>query len=187
MRDLKVATRYAGALLLSARERGVVDGVAESYAAVLESVKGNRNLRTFMDSPQVATQEKLDLIKAVFGERIEPVLLHFIYLLIDKNRIENFRDIGEEFAAMVEAEQGIVRAQVLTAVPLADDLAEQLNARLATRTGKTVILEKRVDPAVVGGVKVTLGDYVLDGTVRTNLDQLKKTLGKTTVRIDLND
>ncbi|MCP4571806.1 MAG: F0F1 ATP synthase subunit delta [bacterium] len=182
MRDLKVAVRYAGALLTSAREQGVVEGVGESYAAMLQVMEGNRDLRTFMDSPQVAEQEKKDLVKSVFGDHVESVLLHFVYLLVDKNRIENFRDIGEKYAALVEAEKGVVRAQVVTAITLSDDLSEQLNAKLAARTGKTIILEKRVDPAVVGGVKVTLGDYVLDGTVRTNLDQLKKTLGKTTVR-----
>ncbi len=182
MRDLKVATRYAGALFASAHEIGVVDGVAESYAAILALVAGNRDLGIFMESPQVATQEKKDLIKTVFGEHIEPVLLHFVYLLIDKNRIENFRDIGEEFAALVEAERGIVRAQVTTAVNLADDLADQLKAKLAAQTGKTIILEKRVDPAVLGGVKVTMGDNVLDGTVRTNLDLLRKTLEKAPLR-----
>ncbi len=184
MRDLKVAVRYAGALFSSAKEAGVADSVAESYAAILAVVKDNRDLRTFMDSPQVATQEKKDLIKNVFGEHIDTVLLHFVYLLIDKNRIDNFRDIGVEYAALVEAERGIVRAQVVTAITLPGDLSAQLNARLAASTGKTVILEQRVDPAVVGGVKVTLGDYVLDGTVRTNLDLLRKTLGKTTVRFD---
>lgn len=182
MRDLKVAARYAGALLTSAKETGVVEGVAESYAAMLEVFAAHRDLLTFMDSPQVAEQEKKDLVKVVFGDHIEPVLLHFVYLLVDKNRIENFRDIGEEFAELVEAERGILRARVVTAIALPGDLEAQLNAKLAAQTGKTIILEKRVDPAVIGGVKVTLGDYVLDGTVRTNLDLLRKTLGQASVR-----
>ena len=182
MRDRKVASRYAGALLATSRDAGVLDGVAESYAAVMAAVLEHPELRTFMDSPQVATQEKKDLIKAVFADRIEPVLLHFFYLLIDKNRIDHFRDIGEQFAEMVEEAQGIARAEVTTAVALPDDLATQLKAKLAGLTGKTVILEKKVDPAVIGGVCVTMGDKILDGTVRTNLDLLRKTLEKTQVR-----
>ena len=182
MRDRKVATRYAGALLASAKAEGVLEGVADSYAAVIEVMAGHAQLTIFMDSPQVATQEKKDLIKTVFGEKIEPVLLHFFYLLIDKNRIENFRDIGEEFAAQVEDEMGVMRAQVVTAVTLADDLAADLEAKLAAFTGKKVILEKKVDPAVIGGVCVMLKDKILDGTVRTNLDLLRKKLEQAPIR-----
>lgn len=182
MRDIRVATRYAGALLESARELDVVQSVAESYAAVLDIVEGRTDLGIFIESPQVATQEKKDLLKDVFGEHIEPVLLHFFYLLLDKNRITNTRDIGVEFARMVEAERGVIRAQVVTAIALPADLEEKLGARLNDVTGKTVVMEKRVDPAVIGGVKVTLGDKVLDGTVRTNLDLLRKTLEKAPVR-----
>lgn len=182
MRDRKVATRYAGALLASAREAGVLEAVAESYAAVMDVVAGNRQLTTFMDSPQVATREKKELLKSVFGQKIEPVLLNFFYLLIDKNRIDSFRDIGEEFAAQVEDEMGVMRARVVTAVALDDELSGKLEAKLAGLTGKQIILEKKVDPAVIGGVCVTMKDKILDGTVRTNLDLLRKKLEKAPVR-----
>ena len=182
MRDRKVATRYAGALLASAQGDGVLTGTAESYAAVLEIVDANKDLVTFLDSPQVAEQEKKDLLKAVFSDKIEPVLLRFFYLLIDKNRIEHLRDIGEEFAALVEEAQGIARAEVTTAIALPADPADALQAKLAAMTGKKVVLEKKVDPVVIGGVCVTLGDKILDGTIRTNLDLLRKTLAKAQVR-----
>ena len=116
------------------------------------------------------------------GPRIEPLLLNFVFLLIDKNRMENFRDIGEEFARLVEQEQGVMRARVTTAVALPADLEDALRGKLASLTGKTMILEKRVDPAVIGGVKVVMEDKILDGTVRTNLDLLRKTLEKAAVR-----
>ncbi len=182
MRDRRVATRYAGALLASAKAEGVLEGVAESYAAVMDVVADKDRLHIFMDSPQVPVQEKKDLLKSVFGGRIEPLLLNFLYLLIDKNRIENFRDIGEEFAALVEDEVGVIRAQVVTAVTLAEDLSAALEAKLASFTGKRVILEKKVDPAVIGGVCVTLKDKVLDGTVRTNLELLRKKLEQAPIR-----
>lgn len=182
MRERKVATRYAEALLHAAREAGVLAGCAESYAGVLAAAAGNRDLVTFLDSPQVATQEKKDLLKAVFGSRIEPLLLDFFYLLLDRNRLDSARDIGEVFAELVEAEAGIVRAGVITAVELPADLEARLRVKLESVTGKTVVLEKKIDPAVIGGVCVTLGDRILDGTVRTNLDRLRKTLGKAQVR-----
>ncbi len=182
MRDRKVASRYAGALMTSALAEGNLVEVAQSYSGIVDVVQDNQDLRIFIDSPQVADQEKKDLLKSVFGEKIEKVLLHFLYLLIDKNRIGNFLDIGEEFAAMVEKHQGIVRAQVTTAVTLPDDLATRLTEKLSAFTGARVILENKIDPAVIGGVCVTLGDKILDGTVRQNLDLLRSTLEKAPVR-----
>lgn len=122
------------------------------------------------------------MLNNVFGDRIEKILLHFFYLLIDKNRIENVRDIGEEFADLVEKHQGVVRAQVTTAVTLPEDLAAALSEKLSTFTGARVILEKKIDPAVIGGVCVTMGDQILDGTVRNNLDLLRNKLEKAPVR-----
>jgi F-type H+-transporting ATPase subunit delta len=182
MRDRKVASRYAGALMISALAEGNLVEVAESYTSIMDAVKGNRDLLIFMDSPQVADQEKKELLNVVFENKIEKVLLHFLYLLIDKNRIENFRDIGEEFVDMVEKHQGVVRAQVITAVALPDDLAASLKEKLSLMTGARVLLEKKIDPAVIGGACVTLGGNILDGTVRNNLDLLRNKLEKAPVR-----
>jgi F-type H+-transporting ATPase subunit delta len=182
MRDRKVATRYAEALLDRAKAEGALESLADSLAGVLDAVKGNDPLRIFMDSPQVRTEEKKELMTKVFGGKIEPVLLAFFHLLIDKNRIENTRDIGEVFAELVETEKGYLRARVVTAIELPTDLAAMLEGNLAAHTGKKIILEKKVDPAVIGGVCVTMGDKILDGTVRTNLDLLRKTLGQAQIR-----
>jgi len=181
MRDRKVATRYAEALLLSAKQEGVLAGVADSYAAVLAVIDGNRDLVTFLDSPQVREQEKKELLSKIFGARIEPVLLNFFLLLIDRNRIHSTRDIGTVFAELVEKDMGVIRAEVVTAIALPDDLAAGLEAKLAAMTGARIIMEKKTVPAVIGGVCVTMGDKVLDGTVRTNLNLLGKKLGEARV------
>lgn len=181
MRDRKVATRYAEALLLSAKQESVLAEVADSYAAVIAVIDGNRDLITFLDSPQVREQEKKALLRKIFGAKIEPVLLNFFMLLIDRNRIHSIRDIGAVFAELVEKDMGVIRAEVVTAIALPDDLAAGLEARLAAMTGARIILEPKTDPAVIGGVCVTMGDKVLDGTVRTNLDLLGKKLGQARV------
>ncbi len=181
MRDRRVATRYAEALLISAKAEGVLSEVAESFAAVLDVTRQNKDMLIFMDSPQVRVEEKKELLQTVFGDRIEKVLLNFFFLLIDRNRIENTRDIGEVFADLVEKDMGIIRAQVVTAIALPEDLAVRLESKLAAFTGAKIILEKKTDPAVIGGICVTLGDKILDGTVRTNLGLLSKTLSEARV------
>ncbi len=182
MRDRKVAVRYAGALLASAKADGVLNDVAESFAALLDILNANKDLGIFLHSPQVRTQEKKELLNKVFNGNIESVLLNFFYLLIDKKRVESLQDIGEEFAALVEKDQGVIRARVVTAIELPADLAELLQGKLAKLTGARIILENKVDPAVVAGVCVTMGDQILDGTVRSNLDVLRKNMEKTQVR-----
>jgi len=182
MRDRRVATRYAAALVAATREAGTMAEVAESYGAVVEVVRRNPALTRFLEGPQVATQEKKELIGNLLGPRVEPILVRFLQLLIDKNRIEYLVEIGEEFAAQVEQARGYARARVTTAVALPDDLATELTERLARLTGAKIILERRIDPEVIGGVQVRVGDTVIDGTVRTRLDQLREHLRRTPVR-----
>jgi ATP synthase F1 delta subunit len=102
MRDRKVAGRYAEALLRTAKPAGTLVACAESYAGVLEVMAASRELVIFLDSPQVREQEKKEVLKKVFGPHLEPVLLDFFNLLLDRNRIELLRDIGTVFAELVE-------------------------------------------------------------------------------------
>jgi F-type H+-transporting ATPase subunit delta len=183
MRDRKVASRYARALLIAAREAGQVEEIAESYESLRATLRGNVDLATFLESPQVADREKHDLLRALLTGRVEPLLVNFVQLLLDKGRIFSFGDICEEYQLLVETEQGYKRAVVTTAVKLPDDLEQRLVDKLASLTGSKIILEKKVDPRVIGGARVILGDRVVDGTVHTNLERVRKQLGEAPLRL----
>ena len=135
-----------------------------------------------MQSPQVPTQEKKALIHKVLDGQVEPVLVQFLELLLDKDRMVHLADIHVEFGSLAEAHQGYRRAVAVTAIPLADDLAQQLTERLEALSGQKIILEKKVDPAVLGGVCVTMGDQIYDGTLRTGLDRMRGALEKAPLR-----
>ncbi len=182
MRNRGVATRYAQALLDTSSKAGVLDGVADSFADFARIYRENPDLESFLEGPQVADQEKAALLDNVFKSKIEPVLLHFFHLLLEKGRIEHLADIHASFQEMVEIEQGYVRAGVVTAVPLPEDLERGLIDKLAAMTGKKVTLRKRVDPRVIGGVRVTMGDRVIDGTISTNLTKMRAQLSAADVR-----
>jgi F-type H+-transporting ATPase subunit delta len=182
MRNRGVSTRYARALFLAARKAGELDGAAESFAAVAAALAATPDLKIFLEGPQVAEAQKKALLRNVFGERVEVTLLNFLLLLVDKDRIEHLAGIQEDFQLLVEKEQGLSRAQVTTAVPLPEDLERDLAAKLEQLIGARVLLVKSVDPSVMGGVRVTLGDQVIDGTVRTNLKRLGTQLAATDVR-----
>ena len=182
MRDRSVATRYAEALLEAAKEVGIVDSLAESFDGLMQQMAANRDLQVFLHAPQIPERDKKALLGRVLGGHVEPMLLHFFELLLDKGRIEYARDIQREFATLVETARGVQRAVVTTAVPLPPDLSDRLRARLAALFGKTIILEQKIDPAVLGGVSVTLGDKILDGTVRAGLDRLRQQLEQAPLR-----
>ncbi len=182
MRNRGVATRYAQALLDTSQKTGVLDDVADSFSGVAQVYAENPDLETFLEGPQVSDKEKLQLLDSVFGSRVEPVLLHFFHLLLEKGRIEFLAEIQAAFQEMVEVAQGFMRADVVTAVPLPEDLEQDLADKLAALTGKKVTLLKRVDPSVVGGVRVCMGDQVIDGTIRTNLTKMRAQLSAVDVR-----
>lgn len=186
MRDRRVAARYARALLTAAQQPPGVDlpALAESYAAVRAVMVAHPSLPVFLEGPQVAEDEKKKLLDAVFGSRLEPILLRFFHLLIDKNRIEYLQEIGVEFASQVEMAQGLTRAVVTTAVPLPADLESALVAKLTALTGRRIVVEKKIDSGVIGGVSVRMGDQILDGTVRTNLDHLRERLLQVPLRFE---
>jgi len=121
-------------------------------------------------------------MKSLFGEQIEELLLNFFFLLIDRNRIEFLRDIEHEFALLVEIEQGQTRVLVTTAVALSEDLESALMAKLETVTGGKVVMKKKVDTSVLGGACITMGDKVIDGTLRTGLGRLRSQFSRTDVR-----
>jgi F-type H+-transporting ATPase subunit delta len=182
MRDRNVAVRYAQALLDVAIEQDAVDGITESFDGIVAAVAGHDDLRVFMQSPQVRTQEKKELLETVFADRVEPTMLHFLELLLEKGRIMHFVDIHEEYITLVETHRGMQRVRVVTAVPLAEDLEQALGAKLAQLTGKTIILDKKVDPSVIGGVCVTLGDQIIDGTIATGLGRIGHALETSPLR-----
>jgi F-type H+-transporting ATPase subunit delta len=183
MRNRAVASRYARALLESAEQAGVLGAVAESFDDVMKIVDDKPELLRFLSGPHVAEDKKLDLLRTVFGDRIEKTLSLFFRLLVEKQRMDSLVEIHVEFQEQVEIRQGLLRALVTTAVPLPEDLEIQLKEKLSALTGKQIVLRKNVDPAVQGGACVTMGDQVIDGTIRTNLTRLRAQLSQADVRV----
>jgi F-type H+-transporting ATPase subunit delta len=176
-----VAKRYAVALFDAAVKQDVAEQVDEDMSSFVELLRSNKDLVGFLKSPEVFTEAKKQLVVDVFGERTAGLFVSFILLLIEKKRLINILDITDAYHQLFEQLQGIVEARVITAVPLDADLEERAVTRLEEATGKTIRLNKTIDPDIIGGMIVIVGDNIIDGSIRYKLEQMKKSLSEVRV------
>jgi F-type H+-transporting ATPase subunit delta len=176
-----LSRRYAKALFGFATRRQVVDQVADDLQSVARLLKAEERLRAFLLSPSVATESVIDLIKTVLGPHMSPVTSNFLQLLHRKGRFDHFDEIADCYIQEVEASRGILKAVVTTAAAIDEGTEDKLRAVLEKVTGKTIRLESKVDAEVLGGVVVVLGDQLIDGSVRREIDRLREELSTVTV------
>lgn len=176
MKEASVARRYAKALL----EIGIKNQSTEAIGAELERVAAlfeHRDLRTVLGSPVHDTGAR----RGVLSKLIERLSLskdvtNFLNLALDRNRLGLVPEISTAFRAMADEVAGRVRAEVVSAKPLDSAAAAQLTEALRAQTGKEVILSKSVDAELIAGAITRIGSVVFDGSVRTQLQQIRDSL-----------
>ena len=184
MKQFTVAHKYARALFDAALEEGKLDRLADDVGALraLSRVQAREEaVGRFLISPEIPTEQKIEFLRNVFGPRLDALTVNFLVLLVEKKRIDAYNAITEDFLRMVEEHRGLLRAAVVSAIPLSGEQERRLKTQLDRMTGKNVILEKRVDPGVLGGVEVHLGNRILDGSLRHGLKLLRESLARTEV------
>jgi F-type H+-transporting ATPase subunit delta len=168
-----VARRYALALYQEAEARGVVDRTDDDVRALGETLDGSRELVALFESPVVAREKKEAVVRRLFEGRLGDLTLRFLGLLFEKEREDLLPAVVRAYGALRDARLGLVEALVRTARPLGYDETQQLERALAQRTGKQVRLRMEVDPALIGGLVVRIGDQVYDRSVRHQLKTLR--------------
>jgi len=174
-----LARRYARALLDIGKEEGQLRRSlteVEEFAKVLD---GSAELREALESAHVGRQSKHAALDAVLAKAgVLPTTKSFLALLIDKGRMNVLPQILSELRRMVEEHEGIERVEVTVPMPLTAPQKDGLRAVLERRTGKKVLLEESVDASVLGGMVVRVGSTVYDGSVRTQIQQIRQNLQK---------
>lgn len=176
MPEIRVARRYTSALFALARQENQIDRVERDLFEIGELLSRLPKLHEMLDHPVIPAETKKRMLRDAFSGALSDLTLHFLDLLIDKRRTEILSAVPPEFHAMANADRGVVEAQVLSAVPLAADQEAQLASRLTELTGKRVKLAPALDASLIGGLLVKIGDTVIDGSVKGQLEQLREQL-----------
>lgn len=129
----------------------------------------------YLENPKVSFEEKTRLLSEKLGD-IDDSVLNLVYLLLTKGNLGMLTDIVDEYQLLIDSHEGIVRAEVITAISLDNESKLKLSQRLGDIVGKKVILETEVDPDIIGGIIVRVGGKLLDGSTRSKLAALKEAL-----------
>ena len=169
------ARRYAEA----AFEVATRDGTLEAWRAELDtaaSIVADEQVGRMLANPAVPLEQRIDMARSIFGKSVAQPVLNLIGLMLRRGRIHELPQLAAEFRRLDNARQGITEATAISAAPLTDDETRALTERLEGLTGGRVELEVQVDPSLLGGLVVRVGDRLIDGSVRGRLERLRNQL-----------
>ena len=167
------ASGYAAAFLEVAKTEGALGAVGDELASFSQAFQSSPELQRTLGDGELPVDRRMSVISNLLGSKASPVTVNLLSLLVGSGRAKEVPDVVNAYlqqAASVNDEQS---GQVRSAYPLTDDQKGALTAAVVRSVGKNVHLTFVVDPSVLGGVVTTIGDTVIDGTVRNRLDQLK--------------
>jgi len=175
-KEREVAHSYALALYELGAEEGParLDRLEEDLERAWERIRGSELLQA-LRHPLITRQEKLELLREVFAGEIDKYVLNLLLVATERGRIAHLPAIIEEFRELREGRERLLYVTVETPYPL-DGLREEIAAKLAELTGREVRLRERLNQALIGGVRLHLRDYVLDGSLATQLERLRERL-----------
>jgi F-type H+-transporting ATPase subunit delta len=174
----EIAEVYARALFEVAKEHDVLDRVHEELGQFADALEEDRNLQVFLFSPWFSSEEKKEGVARIVSDADER-FVHFLQLLAERHRVPVLHRIRREFDAMWAEEHRLLPVTVTSAVELDEGLVEEIGKRIEEQTDRRVELSANVDPDVLGGLIVRVGNMVLDASIRNRLESLRKQVVKT--------
>lgn len=169
----ELAQVYARSLFQAAKQQGKLDELREQLGQFADAVQGNRDLQVFFFSPYFSSKEKQDALRRLLVDA-DPQLLNFLELLIENHRMPVIFRIRRTFEHLWEQENRLLPVEITSAIELDDATTGSVVQRIGESTGRRVTLTTRVDPSIIGGIVVRVGNSILDASIRNRLEQLRK-------------
>ncbi|WP_096185872.1 F0F1 ATP synthase subunit delta [Evansella halocellulosilytica] len=175
MRRHPVGFRYATAMFEHAKENKKLDQTLEELQVVSQVLDDTKLLDEVFKHPKVSNDVKKDIIKEVFTSQVSDAIINLLYILVDRKREEAIFSITDNFKALVNEEQGVAEATVITAKPLNEEEKSAITDVFKNIAGKQkLLIENVIDKDIIGGLKVRIGDRIYDGSVANQLDRIQQ-------------
>ncbi len=178
MIENSLLTGYAQALYEVASKKGVADEVEKDMKSIKTLLKKNEKFRDVLYHPSVTKSDKKKIIDKTIGPQCSKWVKNLLFVLIDKRRERLLDSLSDMFTAVASKIKGIEHVKVQTAIALTDTKREELKKSLEKLTKKEVRLEVKVDKSIIGGMIISMGNRIIDGSVTNHLKNLKKELLK---------
>jgi F-type H+-transporting ATPase subunit delta len=171
----EAARVYAEALFEAGKDKGSLDAIQSQLAQFADAVDGNRELQVFLFSPYLSSAEKQEGLRRAISDA-EPELMNFLGLLVEKHRMPEIFRIRRELDELWKKENRRLDVTVVSAVDLDPAVVDRIGEEVERQTGEEVELSSRVDDSILGGIVLQVGNMILDASIRSRLEKLRKTV-----------
>lgn len=173
MSDIRVASRYAKSLLELSVEKGLLEDIHKDMRLFSDTVQESRDFELLLKNPVVTPSKKLGIIKLIFEGKMNNLTIQFFEIIARKGRESFLSLIAKEFRNQYNTYKGIQRAEVTTTFPLSESLRSEFLSYIKRETGKEIELKEKVDPSILGGFVLKIGDRQLDDSLSSKLKELR--------------
>jgi F-type H+-transporting ATPase subunit delta len=175
----QIAKTYGESLYGLAHDENISEEILKQLDEVAEIFRENPKYEDLLLLPSVPKKQRCELLDESFKGSVHEYLLNFLKILVENGTIRELSGCVEAYRNRYYEDNGILAVKVVTAMPLTDELNEKLTKKLTAVTGKKIILTTKIDPSVLGGIKLEMGGNLYDGTVSTRLEEVQKILSDT--------
>lgn len=165
--------RYALALYKVAEEKNKVDEYLQDLREICDIIDNNKELKAVIEYPQISTKQKKRIFIDIFKGKIDEELLSFLLILIEKGRILYLKEKLNQFEQINLEKKNVVIAQVKSVIEMTDEQTSTLKSKLEKMYNKTVIIKHEIDKSIIGGLYVRVGNDVIDGSIKSKLDDMR--------------
>lgn len=178
IKNIKIAKKYANALFEAANEADISDKVYNEMIFVVETLKSNQELFSFLNSPLIKVSDKKDAILKLFSPHVDKITSDFLFILIDEGRFNAIDEILNQFSEIYNAENNIVKPVITSAVELEEQQKNNLLLKLENKLNKRIEPEYIINKDIIGGLIVEIGDKTIDCSLKARFDNMQKQLTK---------
>ena len=168
-----ISNRYAKALFLLAKKDNILNEINDESQSLISFFSSDIDARLLLTNPVISKDNKLSIFKKSFKEKLSPLMLSFIKLVVNRGRYNYLNSILEQFNEMFKKEKNIISLELVSSRSLSDSLKQKIHQKLGSN--ENVIFKESIDPKVLGGILIKLNDLQYDATVKNKLNNVKKT------------